>query len=378
MNPPKKPNVLFVSPVAELGGAEQVMLAYARLLPERGYTTSLALMQPGSLSEIARKQGIAVHVFPDNYRFRHAATVVKSIIWLRGIIRSNNVDIVHVNHAAHLQVFSARLGTPARELWHLFDYPYTKDLVDFFGTRLHPDFVLFSTTRVQSGYARLWHIPHSVVHPSCVDVAALQAQAPDPGVRQRLGLGREPFFLTVTRLQPHKGHRFLIEAAQAVAALHPDARWLVAGKARGVEQERYLGSLLQQVENADLKSRFRFLGFVDDADLAALRREAVALVHPAISEGYGLILIEAMAVGTPVIAAAADGPAEIIQDGRNGLLVRTSDSKALASAMLRMLEEPKLCAALSATAVRDVEGHSIDVMLDATIRIYEKLLDGGK
>jgi glycosyltransferase involved in cell wall biosynthesis len=236
--------------------------------------------------------------------------------------------------------------------------------------------VLFSTTRVQSGYARLGHVPHGVVSPSCVDVAALQAQTPDPDVRQRLGLGRQPFFLTVTRLQPHKGHRYLIAAAQEVAARHPEVRWLVAGKASGVEQERYLETLEQQIERANLTSRFRFLGFVDDTDLAALRREAVALVHPAISEGYGLILIEAMAVGTPVIAAAADGPAEIIRDGHNGLLVPTSDPKALADAMARVLQEPQLCAALSATAAREVQGHSMDAMLDATIQIYQKLLGG--
>lgn len=373
-----KPNVLYVSPVADLGGAEQVMLAYARLLPARGFTASMALMHPGGLSEIARKQGIDVHVFPETYRFRDVPTVVKSINWLREIITSRNVDIVHGNHAAHLQVFFACLGTQAKEVWHLFDYPYTKDLVDSLGIRLHPDFVLYSTTRVQAGYARLGHVPHGVVYPCCLDVAALQAQAPDPGVRRRLGLGSEPFFLTVTRLQPHKGHRYLIEAAQTVAARHPDARWLVAGKASGVEQERYLASLKQQVEKANLRSQFRFLGFVGDADLAALRREAVALVHPAISEGYGLILIEAMAVGTPVIAAAADGPAEIIQDGRNGLLVPTSDSQALANAMMRMLEEPQLGAALSATAVQDVQGHNVDAMLDATVRIYEKLLDRRK
>jgi glycosyltransferase involved in cell wall biosynthesis len=145
-----------------------------------------------------------------------------------------------------------------------------------------------------------------------------------------------------------------------------------------VEQERYLESLKQQVAEANLESRFRFLGFVDDADLAALRREATALVHPAVSEGYGLILIEAMAVGTPVIAAAADGPAEIIQDGRNGLLVPTADPQALANAMLRMIEEPQLCAALSAAAVKDVEGQSVVAMRDATIRIYRTLLDRGK
>jgi glycosyltransferase involved in cell wall biosynthesis len=378
MNHAGKPHILLVSSVAELGGAEQVMLAYARLLPEHGYTTSLALMQPGGLADIARRQGIDVHVFPEHYRFRQLPTVLKSIRWLRGVIRSTGADIVHGNHAVHPQVFFARRGTKSRELWHLFDYPYGGDVVDSIGTHLHPDFVLFSTRRVQSGYPQLAHVPHGVVYPCCVDVAALQAEAPDPGVRERLGLGREPFFLTVARLQPHKGHRFLVEAAQQVALRHPDVRWLVAGKASGAEQQRYLDSLQAQVAQAGLESRFRFLGFVSDADLAALRREAAALVHPAISEGYGLVLIEAMAAGTPVIAAAADGPAEIIQDGRTGLLVPVSDASALAAAMMRILEEPALGATLASAAARDVESHSIATMVEETIHIYQTLLDRGK
>ena len=373
-----RPHILLVSSVAELGGAEQVMLAYARLLPARGYTTSLALMQPGGLADLARRQGIDVHVFPEHYRFRQLPTVLKSIRWLRQVIQRTGADIVHGNHAVHPQVFLARLGTNAREIWHLFDYPYGRDVVDSIGTRLHPDFVLFSTRRVQSGYPQLGLLPHGVVYPCCVDVAALRAQAPDPGVRTRLGLGSEPFFLTIARLQPHKGHRYLVEAAQEVAARYPEARWLVAGKASGAAQQRYLDSLNEQVEQAKLASRFRFLGFVSDADLAALRREAVALVHPAISEGYGLVLIEAMAVGTPVIAAAADGPVEIIQDGRTGLLVPVSDPGALAHAMMRILGEPQLGATLATAAARDVEGHSVDTMLEETIRIYQTLLDRGE
>jgi len=374
MNHPGTPHVLFVSSVAELGGAEQVMLAYARLLPERGYTTSLALMQPGGLADIARRQGIAVHVFPEHYRFRNAAMILRSIRWLRQVIRDTRADIVHGNHAVHPQVFFARLGTPALEIWHLFDFPYGRDLVDSIGTRLHPAFVLFSTRKVQSGYPQLAPLPHGVVYPCCVDVAALQAEAPDPAVRERLGLGHQPFFLTVARLQPHKGHRYLIDAARDVAARYPEARWLVAGRASGAEQERYLASLREQVEAAGLSAHVRFLGFVADADLAALRREAIALVHPAISEGYGLVLIEAMAVGTPVIAAAADGPAEIIRDGETGFLVPVSDAKALADAMTRVFTEPQLCAAVSAAAVREVQGHNVEAMVDETARIYRALL----
>jgi glycosyltransferase involved in cell wall biosynthesis len=294
------------------------------------------------------------------------------------VIRSTGADIVHGNHAVHPQVFLARRGTTSRELWHLFDYPYGRDVVDSIGTLLHPDFVLFSTRRVQSGYPRLRHVPQGVVYPCCVDVAALRAQAPDPGVRERLGLGSQPFFLTVARLQPHKGHRYLVEAAQEVSLRYPDVRWLVAGKASGAEQQRYLDSLKEQVAQAKLESRVRFLGFVSDADLAALRREAVALVHPAISEGYGLVLIEAMAVGTPVIAAAADGPAEIIQDGRTGILVPVSDAGGLADAMTRILADPSLGAVLAAAAARDVESHSIDTMVEETIRIYQTLLDRGE
>ena len=352
-----KRHVLYVSPVGDLGGAEQVILAYARLLAEKGYQTSLAILRPGNLEEYAKKQGITVHLFPHDYRYRDLITVCKSIHWLNRIIVDNHVDIIHVNYSGHLQSYFAINGTSAKEVWHIHDYPYAKTINEVVNKIFKPDMIIYTSNKNKSGYNEMSGIKNAVIYPCCVDVGLIRDGKIANGIRDRFDLRDRRFFITVTRLQAHKGHRYLIEAAHQVAKTHPDVLWLIVGKASGREQEAYLESLKAQVREAKLESVFRFLGFVSDSDLAALRREAYSLVHPAVSEGYGLVLIESMAAGIPVIAAAADGPVEILQGQNNGLLV------------------PELHASLVAGGNLYVESHSVQRMCEETMIVYDWLFD---
>ena len=370
----EKPHILFVSPVGELGGAEQVALSYARLLPQKNYQVSLALLRPGKLEHIAREQGIEVHVFPKEYRFRDLASVVRSVLWLCALVKSQKVDLLHANHASHFIANLAARLSRIKQIWHLYDYPYEWDPIDQVNRRFSADFNIYMTEKTRSGYVNQAKIPSAIISPDCVDVKAIQQIPKDRSTRTRYDLGAAPYFLTVARLQEHKGHSYLIDAAKQVATHRSDVLWLIVGKASGIEQDRYLSTLLEQVRKQGLEQRVRFLGFVDDNNLASLRQEALALVHPATSEGYGLVLIEAMAAGTPVIAAAADGPKEIIQDRNNGLLVPVRDPMALGAAMICLLENETLRQTLIAGGYQYSETHNAETMLENTCRVYERLL----
>jgi glycosyltransferase involved in cell wall biosynthesis len=366
-------HVLYVSPVGELGGAEQVLLTYCRTLPRYAGKASLALLRPGSLAERARSQGIDVHVFPKEFRYRDIATVWQSIGWLAEVIKQTGANLVHANHTAHITAgpASKRAGVP--EIWHQYDYPHQKDVMDTINQRIASDYVLFMTEFTQSGYPRLHSRPHSVIYPTCVDVKVLQSMERDPTVRERLGVGSAPFFVTVARLQEHKGHTYLLNAAAKVVTRHPEVKWVLVGRASGAEQEAYLKRLQEQVRALSLEQNVLFAGFVSDNDLAALQSEALALVHPATTEGYGLVLIEAMARQTCVIASAASGPKEIIRDNDNGLLVPTADPEGLAHAMIRVLEEPGLSERLRAGGNRFVQTHSADQMTEKTLDVYRQV-----
>jgi glycosyltransferase involved in cell wall biosynthesis len=148
---------------------------------------------------------------------------------------------------------------------------------------------------------------------------------------------------------------------------------VIAGRASGPEQEDYLTELKQEVARLGLQGRVLPPGFIANDDLGPLFRDAVALVHPAVTEGYGLVLLEAMAHALPVIAVAAAGPSEIIRHEKNGLLVPVRDPSALALAMNRLLEDPALASRLRAHPEVDVAQRSVDLVQE-TVAVYRRIL----
>jgi glycosyltransferase involved in cell wall biosynthesis len=142
-------------------------------------------------------------------------------------------------------------------------------------------------------------------------------------------------------VDPGKGQDVFLEAA----ALVPEARFVVVGGAilgneGGFEEEVH--ALARRLGLAD---RVVFTGHVDDAIpwLDALDVAVVASSH----EAFGIVLVEAMALGTPVVATATDGPSEIVEDGVSGLLVPVGDAPALAAAIERALIDRSLAATLA-------------------------------
>jgi glycosyltransferase involved in cell wall biosynthesis len=181
----------------------------------------------------------------------------------------------------------------------------------------------------------------------------------------------------VARLQEHKGHRCLIEAVPRVLRSSPDAAFVVVGKASNTRQELYASQLNALCARLGVTESVHFLGYVPDDDLIALYGEASVLVHPALSEGFGLALLQAMAAGVPVVAAASDGPKELIRPGKNGLLAPPGDRIALAELIVQLLKSPELAAKLSVEAKRFAGSFSSTKMTEDTARIYRDVADLG-
>ena len=123
-----------------------------------------------------------------------------------------------------------------------------------------------------------------------------------------------------------------------VKAAFPDVRCVVAGQ--GAQQEL----LTAQIEQASLQGAIQLLGFRKDAQ--ALIQAGDIFVLPSLAEPFGLVILEAMALGRPVIATDAGGPPEIVEEGVTGLLVPPSDPPALAAAIRRLLSDRKAAEAM--------------------------------
>jgi glycosyltransferase involved in cell wall biosynthesis len=136
----------------------------------------------------------------------------------------------------------------------------------------------------------------------------------------------------VGRLHPAKDHRNLLRAFRLVADASPDVVLvIVGGGALGEELEAFAAE--QRIAD-----RVRFLG--DRGDVRELLRGFDLLAVSSRTEGYSVVLVEASAVGLPIVATRVGGNAEIVQDGISGLIVPPSDPAALAAEMSTLLGDP--------------------------------------
>jgi len=197
-----------------------------------------------------------------------------------------------------------------------------------------------------------------------------------PGTREngaalRLELGvpaSAPLVFVFSRLNTMKGLEYFIEAAALIAGKFPEARFLIVGDGgKRTELEAHARRL-------GLDDTVIFTGF--RTDVPELLSEAAVSVLPSLSEGLSNSLLESMAAGVPVIAAAVGGNPEIIEHDVSGLLVPVRDSASLAAAMGRLLDDPLLAARFGeAGRERVAEMFSMERSLGEVESLYERLVE---
>ncbi|OQO94945.1 alpha-(1-2)-phosphatidylinositol mannosyltransferase [Saccharomonospora piscinae] len=164
--------------------------------------------------------------------------------------------------------------------------------------------------------------------------------------------------------EPRKGMGVLLDALRELAPALPSLRLLVVGRGEA--------ELLHRQAGPALASRLDLLGQVDDETKArALRSVDVYCAPNTGGESFGMILTEAMAAGTPVVASALDSFRRVLDDGRAGVLVPTGDAGALAAALADLLGDPARRARLAEAATRRVAGYDWGTVVRQVLRVYE-------
>ena len=342
-----------------IGGIESVAVEHARSLAARGWAVTVAT------SRLARDASHEEYGPVSVARFRCSNTLERALnvpvpmmspTMLAFLVReSQRSDVVVAHGHVYLGSLYAALATrrahrPLVVIQHspFVDYGSVVNVLETAADRFIGRFVLRSATRIVavSGFTAAY--VRTLVPEATIDIVRSGIDTkrfrPAPSSRRPL----RPRVVTVRRLVPRNGVGDLVSAWRD-SALGDRAELLIGGN--GPEMAR-----IQAMSAGD--PSIRLLGYVPDEELPALYRDADLFVLPSRSgEGFGLVALEAMASGLPVVATASGGVVDIVQEGINGRLVPPHDGPALAQTLDQLVGDVEVRAQLSRGAL-DTAGSS--------------------
>lgn len=383
--------VLYVNHTAEVSGAERSLTSLLAALPE---TVQARMATPrGRLTTEVRRLGIPTTAITGTagslrlhplHTSRALAEMGIAASQVRRVARGHGAQLVHANSIrAGIVLALARLQ-PAATVVHIRDClppgPVTTATMRLIAATA-------TTVLANSRYtARLVRAaaPSALVEvvrnpvnlerwdPARIDRSQARSRLGEAGQR-RLLLG------VVAQLSPWKGQDTAIEALRLLHEEGIDAHLLLIGSAKFVaratrfDNDSYVARLRALIAGAGLEDRVSWLG--EREDVPELVRALDVLLLPSWEEPFGRALIEAMAMGVPVIATNVGGPTEIIQDGREGYLLAPREPLAWAQASRRFAEDSRRGEEMGRAGRRRVEEaftveHHVTSMLD----VYERTL----
>jgi glycosyltransferase involved in cell wall biosynthesis len=340
------------------GGAERSL---AEMLPR----LVGAGIEPSVTCLYERREGVAKDIVRDgiDVRLLRGDNVLSRALELRRILSAERPDLVHTTlFDASLvgRLASARGGPPV--LTSLVSTPYAPARLRDPNVRR----ISLEAVRLIDGWSARHLTSHFHAITNAVKRAAVTALGIDPERVTVIERGRDPgrlgepsrerrrrtrsalglrdddeVIVHVGRQEFPKGHRYLVEAVDRIAPSRPRLIVLMVGR-RG-HASRELDRLAAHTSSG---ARIRWMGHRDDVpDLLAA---ADLFVFPSLFEGLGGALIEAMALGLPIVASDLDAVREVVDDGRNAVLVPPASSRAVADAIVMVLDDRRKAAAFGA------------------------------
>lgn len=236
------------------------------------------------------------------------------------------------------------------------------------------DAVITGSETERRQIARFYGIPiqKTVTISPGVDLRRFQ---PQDRLASRAALGIAPdarMVLFVGRIEPLKGIDTLVRAAAAIENQDRLEVWIVGGDARSTPEVEKLQALGRRLGIAD---RLHFPGSVPHHDLPAWYSAADVCVVPSYYESFGMVALESLACGTPVVASRVGGLQETVHDGENGFLVAWRCPEPFAEKLERLLDNPGLRQAFSENAVATARRYDWPVVASRTLYLYECLIE---
>ena len=197
-----------------------------------------------------------------------------------------------------------------------------------------------------------------------VDPSAFSSQPDRQTVRKELGTTQGPVLVTIGRLTDQKGHRYLLQALPRLLETWPQLCCVFVGEGE------LRDALHHMAIDLGAEQACRFVGVRED--IGDILAAADLFVLPSLSEGFPFVLLEALAIGRPVVASRVNGVPELIEDHKTGLLVPARDPHALARAIREVLSDPIAASKMGAAGQIVVrERFTVDRMVASTTAIFD-------
>ncbi len=400
VSPSAPRRVLFVTACTGKGGAGNSLALLLRHLDRSRIEPMVVMPNEGVIGERLRRMGIRTVFAPRlrertwEMRFARSNVLTKglSALWnlfdsavftfqLAGLARSLECELIYANHMmVKIMVVVAGALSGRRVMLHtrtIYANAPERWLYTAFATLPHVKRVV-AVSRASAANFRA--VPHKVrvVH-NGVALDELPARTTRGALRRELGIpGNAPVVGFVGRLAAWKGVDVFLDAAVRLAGPHPSARFVVVGEPLVGSTARSLDDFRAEAGARGLGGRIWFTGFRKDA--AACVLDFDVLVVPSVRpDPCPRVVLEALAVGTPVVGSASGGIAETVEDGVTGLLAAPGDAADVAAKVGRILSDPALKAALGSEAMqamrRDHSAESVAARIQDIV--LEALGDGG-
>jgi glycosyltransferase involved in cell wall biosynthesis len=336
--------VLLVAPSAKAGGAERALAGLARQLPAHGLEPLAVLLEGGPLEGWLAEAGCPVALPEAGIEDDSAA-----VTHVQRYIEETEVRVVVSSKwEAHLVAGVAAEAASVPAVFWQHDIAQRAPGELRAASIPAAAIVCSSDHAVRAQRALTPRARIVKVHPGAPIAEIAARRGSGRRVREALGWGAAPLVGIVGRLDHWKGQDVFLRAARHVATRSPSVRFAVVGGAIIGTEGSIPDDLRRLAAELGLADRVHFAGHQDDVYPWFDALDVV--VHASVAEPFGLVIVEAMALGKPVVATRVAGPTEIVEDGTSGLLVPPGDPRPTAAAIMQLLEDPELAERLGEQA----------------------------
>lgn len=354
------------------GGAENAILNLCRYIDRSRFEPEVFYWSEyDDLAVSIRKSGVRAVKLPFN-----VGVSVSTVNTIARMLRETGADLLHAHFIdTDLLGFLASRFARVPMVEHVYRYPYPEARRHSLRYRIMAaglSKMICVSAFVRDHLQQVTKLPperfevvfNGIDHAGFADRMSMpQKQA----LKRSIGLGKDDFVIgNVSHLAVDKGHECLLKAGLVVLMRKPHVKLLIVGE----------GPL-----NNDLRALSRRLGIADNVVFAGKRADVPDLLScmdifafPTLTESFGLCLIEAMASGRPVIATDDGSAPELIINDREGILIPPGDEKALAQAILRLMDDPELAKRLARAGLERSKEFTVETMVRRLESLYEAVV----